>query len=54
MKRSRFTGHSSQDVGDKYGMGYSWPVLAIAVAKLETPTHAGQQERERSDAPLLA
>jgi integrase len=32
------TGHSSSDEGDKYGMGFALPVLAAAIAKLETPS----------------
>jgi hypothetical protein len=31
------TGHVSGEVGDKYGLGYSLPVLAAAVAKLQSP-----------------
>jgi integrase len=31
------TGHASDDEGDKYGLGYSLPVLAAAIAKLPSP-----------------
>jgi hypothetical protein len=31
------TGHASGDEGDKYGLGYSLPVLAAAIAKLPSP-----------------
>ncbi len=34
------TGHSSADVGDKYGLGYSLHVLAAAIAKLPSPLTA--------------
>jgi hypothetical protein len=33
----RMTGHASGDEGDKYGLGYSLPVLAAAIAKLPSP-----------------
>jgi hypothetical protein len=36
--RSRYiTGHASGDEGDKYGLGYSLPVLAAATAKFPSP-----------------
>jgi integrase len=31
------TGHTSGEVGDKYGLGYSLPTLAAAVGKLQSP-----------------
>jgi integrase len=34
------TGHASGDEGDKYGLGYSLPVLAAAIAKLPSPLTA--------------
>jgi hypothetical protein len=37
------TGHTSGEVGDKYGLGYSLPVLAAAVAKLASPV---QEKRD--------
>jgi integrase len=39
------TGHASDDEGDRYGLGYSLPVLAAAVAKLPSPVDAAGVQR---------
>jgi integrase len=39
------TGHTSGEVGDKYGLGYSLPTLAAAVGKLPSPAYL----EERND-----
>jgi hypothetical protein len=39
------TGQTTGEVGDKYGLGYSLPVLAAAVAKLASPVQKSETAR---------